>query len=316
LTRGESHILGIITSLKSMVDSDIPQAERSLGRDLIKSFEEGLEHQKELLACLQRYLRINILCFSTPDDWYISELASFRRLANARIQYFAHLQRLSDSVSPLETPANKRETESQLNILQTKLASQIGRVRYLTQLFESKSDENGSKECVICRSLFVEGMLLDCGHVFCTFCFMSWVKVHKKCALCNASTHGTEPSRITTRQRPQNNQTAQSNEASTSTTLKRPMSAFSNISRLSSTVMVEIESTKSDGSFGTKLDFIIKHLLYLSKQSLAKCEVPCKSIIVSQWDQVLDILSIGMLKIRNYVCWIYNRDIKDSLKII
>ena len=56
LARGESHIIGIVGGLKSIVDANnIPQTEKEIGRDLIKYFEDGLELQKSLLSSLQRF---------------------------------------------------------------------------------------------------------------------------------------------------------------------------------------------------------------------------------------------------------------------
>jgi hypothetical protein len=46
-----------------------------------------------------------------------------------------------------------------------------------------------------------------------------------------------------------------------------------------------IECRKIDGSFGTKLDFILKHLLALKISSSGS--TPIKSIMFSQWEQVL-----------------------------
>jgi E3 ubiquitin-protein ligase SHPRH len=56
-------------------------------------------------------------------------------------------------------------------------------------------------------------------------------------------------------------------------------------------LLLQIRPLKLNGSFGTKMDHIIRHILLIDKN-----ESQAKSLVFSQWDQVLDIIATGLEK--------------------
>ena len=106
-------------------------------------------------------------------------------MANARIEYFKHLQKISDEVIAPERPSDPLEALEKLNkeknSLNSLLASQYGKRRYLKHLSDTRNDL--PKECTICKDEIVEGLFTTCGHSFCDGCLMSWLAKNRNCPI-------------------------------------------------------------------------------------------------------------------------------------
>jgi E3 ubiquitin-protein ligase SHPRH len=191
------------------------------------------------------------------------------RIFNERVAYFSQLQVFSDHVvSPEKMEENesivyKNEIQNEQEERQKILQNQTGRLNYLTNLLKSEQlstkETKELKECRICLMGVDNGFLTRCGHVFHDHCLTAWLVKHRRCPVCNQDVTPDSLNMI-------------SLSMETSNHSEDP-----------------IEEMTLVGSYGTKIDRIIKHLKYLRKK-----DPGCKSIIFSQWDQVLDIVGTGL----------------------
>ncbi|KAJ3309377.1 hypothetical protein HDU76_003646, partial [Blyttiomyces sp. JEL0837] len=280
LEYGSPHFAGVLKELKSAMDSPhLVNVEREICSMAIKVFHKGSDIEGRILGICQK------------------ELVSFRRLANARIQYYEQLQRLSDDVTPATRPhdlmTEVERTLVSIAIKERLLVAKMGRSRYLKNLIEAQT--GGSKECIICRCTFYTGAMTSCGHVYCQECMRLWILKHFKCALCNTVVSRkdiTAISMTTTQQTSENPPKAltlpeagSAGEEVTGKELEQSHGSTPFIT-LPASQFNRISALKINGSFGTKFDFIIRHIMYI--RSL---EPDAKVLIFSQWSQVLDILS-------------------------
>lgn len=120
--------------------------------------------------------------------------------------------------------------------------------------------------------MFSQGVVTVCGHLFCKGdfglikgCSQTWFQLHHKCPFCNQH---VEPSQLS------------------SITLQEQLPSNANVT---SELVTKLKRTPLEGSYGTKIDLIIRHIFQLRKEN---AEVKC--LIFSQWEQVLDFISIGL----------------------
>lgn len=121
-----------------------------------------------------------------------NEQAPFRATFNGRIAYFRQLQELSDSVAEIEIPMDVdllvmlEDYTEQINRGQEMVKTTGARQRYLQYIAKktaSDDAEEEDKECGICNCEFETGLLLACGHIFCSECLEAWRKKgHKACS--------------------------------------------------------------------------------------------------------------------------------------
>ena len=200
-------------------------------------------------------------------------------LFNARIQYYVRLQRISDTVVAPEKPNNletyKAQVDKDCEQIQTKLASELGNKRYKEYLLsiQDTNDDAVDRDCGICRGTIAKGVFTPCGHIFCSHCIALWMVRHHKCPLCN---QGMSPSGLMRFSLGQ----SQNQKASTQTL----QSYEKNHALLKSLKEVQIT-----GSFGTKMDTIIRHVKHLQKD-----DPLVKVLVFSQWEKVLEYLETGL----------------------
>ncbi|KAI8848832.1 SNF2 family N-terminal domain-containing protein [Chytridium lagenaria] len=225
------------------------------------------------------------------------ELVFFRRLANARIEYFRHLQRISDGVTPPEPlsipPQQARiQMEHEESQLSDHLVLQRRRQAYLFHLMKEQNQEEAEavRECVICRSEFGHGFMTFCGHLYCAECTKFWVLKHHKCAVCNQKVSRNQVVSVSfrlydktkTRTLPPSNPDLTVDVIPSKTDQDAPLD-------FQSALVTTLSAIPITGSFGTKIDTIVRHLLYLRQT-----DPGCKSLVFSQWEQVLYILSAAL----------------------
>ena len=157
--------------------------------------------------------------------------------------------------------------------------------------------------CIICQSSFSIGVLTVCGHQFCKECITLWFKAHRNCPVCKRQLKQSNLHDITLK--PQQlkvhseaNRIASSSTTTdpnhpqtTSPTTKRTSAIYTsfNPSKLDSIKNIDL----SGPSFTTKVDFLIRHLLYLRAH-----DPGAKSIIFSQYKEFLDLLSLAFKRYR------------------
>lgn len=128
------------------------------------------------------------------------------------------------------------------------------------------------------------GQWLTTGQ-YCKECINQWWYQHRTCPLCKQRLGSRDFKDITFKQsamtaKEENHDTASPSQPST------PSSANSSIySDLSDSTMKEIKMIDLDGSYGTKVDMIARHLLWIRNN-----DPGAKSIIFSQFGDFLEVL--------------------------
>ncbi|KAJ3414351.1 hypothetical protein HDV05_006719, partial [Chytridiales sp. JEL 0842] len=158
-----------------------------------------------------------------------------------------------------------------------------------TELDELMHDDNKlERDCVICKVEVEIGYLTGCGHLYCKG---YWIVPRKSCALCKQRADLSDIKHITYKVRSTSTSGTPKADAMTSCFSRGDIKSKEKMSNDAEEIIRQLLPVKIDGSFGTKVDFIVKHvLMILSSDSQAKC------LIFSQWDQVLDIVALGLDK--------------------
>ncbi|CCH45549.1 putative ATP-dependent helicase [Wickerhamomyces ciferrii] len=212
---------------------------------------------------------------------------------NLRINYFKQLQELSDNVKPFDeiTHGNlqttNRETKlfSKIDDLKKELNSINSRIRYLKSLSSSANDQNGNtgsddeKICSICRYPITIGSLTKCGHQYCKDCLNHWLARHRGCPICKSHITKSDVYNFTYNREEINVRMI------TEATRGEDDEIFKIYSKIDENSLKEINSIKINNNYGSKINTIIKQVLWLKKQN-----PQVQIVIYSQWSQLLSII--------------------------
>lgn len=128
---------------------------------------------------------------------------------------------------------------------------------------------------------FVSGVLTVCGHKYCTYCVRLWWRAHRTCPICKKPLRLRDFHQIT--YKPQD-LVAQEEEPSAKFDHERH-SQNAIYSDISSGVLNEIKNIDLDDSFGTKIDTLARHIMWLREH-----DPGAKSIVFSQYKNFLTVL--------------------------
>ncbi|ORY49442.1 hypothetical protein BCR33DRAFT_763220 [Rhizoclosmatium globosum] len=253
----------------------MPEIERRIARTYVSELEKGVKLELECVKALKK------------------EFKNLKDLANARIEFFKRFQEISHSLDPMEKPVDVDHEmdviQSEIGKTEVQLVAQIGRSRYLNSLSSegddhSEAEKEKTQECPICKEPIDKGFITECGHFYHEECMNLWIPQHRKCAVCkqsitNLKTQLTKiDSAVTTGLPP----APQSDEPSEPVIYRHEPLDTSLHSRITSLKL------DSRDSFGTKADFLLRHLLHIfTTEPTAKC------ILFSQWEQVLSVIGTG-----------------------
>ncbi|KAJ3979483.1 SNF2 family N-terminal domain-containing protein [Lentinula detonsa] len=209
-----------------------------------------------------------------------AELALFRKAFNQRVLYFRQLQEISDSVAEVEFEGSRQdaldETESETKNLEAKIIATRAHQRYLDHLVKSNEedelDEDG-KCCILCRCDFERGFITNCAHIFCEGCLKEWMgkKDGKDCPVCRFKLF--EP------QQPAAPNTIVNSEVVP--TSRRKI----DYNMIDPTIFETILSMEAIGDYGSKIQTLVRHLMYLEQTDPGS-----KSIVFSAWADSLAIV--------------------------
>ncbi|WVQ69001.1 uncharacterized protein L199_007213 [Kwoniella botswanensis] len=252
------------------------------------------------------------------------ELDLFQATFNRRVKYFAALQEISDSVTApeykdLAMSINKHSAE--IERLEVKLARMVVKGRYLQYLGNKDRDHEDIREdCIICfgSSDDTQAVLLECGHYFCSSCYKEYRKspMGRKCPSCRMDIDGKEVTKIklsshkidTTSMDPGSKAKDGDEmkvEAEVGASAQLPESQDEEVSaeyieevererrnadlrRLKMMDMDKIRDVRGMdmlGEYGSKINFLIKHLLYFRSR-----EPDARHVIFSNWSDSLNIV--------------------------
>ena len=218
------------------------------------------------------------------------EVDLLKAAMNVRLQYYRQLQSISDTVAPYEQEMNAEERQIRLtgqreaeNKLRDKVASLRSKGRYLVHIREETDSLCTQKTCIICTSQFENGILTSCGHTYCADCLRLWWNQHRNCPTCKKHLRRNDFHQITYKPKELTIEEESSGTAKSATPSESGSSIYSSVQE---TLLNEIKNIDLEGSFGTKIDTLGRHLLWLRER-----DPGAKSIIFSQYRDFLDVLA-------------------------
>ncbi|KAK2768837.1 hypothetical protein FQN54_000697 [Arachnomyces sp. PD_36] len=274
---------GIVSELRSMVTSlewqesggsRRARAELEIVKAAFNSASKMSSEQSKVLLNLEK------------------EVEFFRDTMNNRLEFYRQLQHISDMVAPyeeenqgkpLDEAAFARMVENE-HALDTKISGLKSKLRYLFHLRDESGEDDASRICVICQSSFEIGVLTVCGHKYCKDCLRMWWSQHRSCPTCKKRLKSNDFHQISYKPK----ELVVQEERSTARivanrTESKKMSIYSDIS---SGVLRAIRNIDLDSSFGTKVDTLCRHLIWLRAN-----DPGAKSIVFSQYKNFLGVLA-------------------------
>ena len=229
------------------------------------------------------------------------EVELFTNTMNSRLEYYRQLQQISDTVAPYEDDmddeglaaalAKSEEVEAKLR---GRLSVLKSTARYLDHLRAEASNADQARFCIICQQTFELGVLTSCGHSYCAECLRLWRKHHGNCPTCKKRLDQNDLHPIT--YKPQELTVQEEGQLKDGVTTagdeNRDLGIYCDIgpSTLNEIKNVDIDVERS---FGTKIDAIARHVLWLREKDPGS-----KSIIFSQFGDFLSVLGTAFNSFR------------------
>jgi E3 ubiquitin-protein ligase SHPRH len=283
---------GIITEIRALITSlqwagggtNRAAGELAICNDILKQAQKMSSEHLKIMNTLEK------------------EVELFRETMNTRLEYYRQFQQISDTVRPFQeervgealNQADWADMLTQEEKVKNKLSTLKAKARYLLHL-RTESTRGADVEennCVICQSSFEIGVLTVCGHQYCKDCLRQWWNDHRTCPVCKRHLHRNDFHEVT--YKPQEliareeevPQQDDSEEQSPLFTGKSSKSSNKGIySDVSTSVLNQIKNIDLEGSFGTKIDTIARHLLWLREHDPGS-----KTIVFSQFREFLEVL--------------------------
>ncbi|KAL1955051.1 hypothetical protein VTO42DRAFT_342 [Malbranchea cinnamomea] len=217
------------------------------------------------------------------------EIELFRDVMNKRLEYYRQLQQISDTVAPYKEETRGQPLDASLyglkeeqeNRIEAKIATLKAKRRYLFHLRDESGAESSARMCIICQSSIEIGVLTVCGHKYCKSCLLLWWNQRHNCPTCKNHLGAEDLHQITYKPTDLIVQ-----EENTPHNLEEAHSIRNLIySDISAGVLQEIKDIVLNSSFGTKIDTLARHILWLRQH-----DPGAKSIVFSQYKSFLSIL--------------------------
>ncbi|QPG76675.1 hypothetical protein FOA43_004069 [Brettanomyces nanus] len=271
-----------------------------------QSLKEEFDNQKKNIAQLRTKV------FEVINDAF-----------NARVNYFRALQiksdslvayRPEDSFQPSGEPAYFAlkaidSIDESLRLLQNNLVRGRGRLRYLKSLEEGGGVEADSI-CVICRSQILVGVWTECGHKYCKDCLEEWMKNKPICPICKRILRKRDLYTFTCTQKQlkgglvedleekkeDNGMTEEKEDISgeierLNNSKRMEKDIFKIYRSMDNDMLREIMSIQLAQSYGSKIDMILRQVLFLKKY-----EKGVQILVFSQWPEFLKLLGHAMVQ--------------------
>jgi len=179
--------------------------------------------------------------------------------------------------------ARKKQAE-----LDTKINTSRARQRYLDHLATSQQDGTTNEDdrcCVLCRCEFSRGYITQCAHVFCEACLQTWLgrKEGRACPVCRVAINTNQLQRFSIGKKSDQVQDDPARIVNGEVAPKSHRQIHYNV--IDSGLFEDIQAMESFGSYGSKIQTLVRHLLYLRKS-----DPDSKSIIFSAWADSLLII--------------------------
>lgn len=263
-----------------------------------------IELQDLNYALLEVFLEVNEVLRTTFENEKTCQALMRRALNldlnavfNVRVEYFKHLQQISDSVENklLRFPQNEMTAHqldelfslifNNITLAQARLFRAVSRNVYLQTLVPGSQSFEPEAVCIICQCAITVGSLTSCGHKFCKLCLDEWFIRQPRCPLCK-----TYNDRNTIYEFTQNKASLQAHHIVAAEPEKAHVPLV--YKQLDDATLKKIQRTKLDNSFGLKVDTLVKQVLFL------RLEDPETQIVIfSQWQDLLVILAYAFDKL-------------------
>ncbi|OAT05327.1 SNF2 family helicase/ATPase [Blastomyces gilchristii SLH14081] len=219
------------------------------------------------------------------------EVQLFHNVMNRRLEYYRQLQQISDTVAPYDEESRGKPLDIALfdrslmaeHKIEERISALRSKYRYLIHLRDESGAEESARICVICQSTFEIGVLTVCGHKYCKDCLRFWWRQHRTCPMCKIRLKSNDFHQITYKPTEIVAQEERAAAAHIGSDHSLKNSIYSDIS---SGVLKEIRNIDVEGSFGTKIDTLGRHLIWLRQH-----DPGAKSIVFSQYKPFLGILA-------------------------
>jgi E3 ubiquitin-protein ligase SHPRH len=288
---------GVLADLRSL----LTQLEWQLGQANVGISRTRITSEMSIVKNHMQYLQDTANSQSKAVQELEKELDQFRSCMNNRLAFYRELQRISDMVQPFKEQMD--ETFDSIaftvwNSEETRAEKVLAGYRTKRRFFEhlrKESDQEAQRLCVICQSDFENGVLTVCGHQYCKFCITEWWAQHRTCPLCKRHLRLEDFHDITYKPREiqakeENDSSLDKRRTSSSEDPNQPVSVETSIySAISTESLNQIKSVDLPNSFGTKIDTLARHLIWLRE-----VDPGAKSIIFSQFTEFLDVLSSAL----------------------
>ncbi|KZV84430.1 hypothetical protein EXIGLDRAFT_776552 [Exidia glandulosa HHB12029] len=231
-------------------------------------------------------------------DKFDAELVPLRRAFNERVQYFRQLQELSDTVAEVEWTGHVvdeiEEVVSESATLEADIRTKSARLRYLRHMAKEQLDnvdDEDRRSCILCKCEFNHGLITPCAHVFCEECITLWLKKGSKaCPVCRVPVTANSMHRILVQDDGQGKTPlvgGAGSGADGGETETQQKIAFNMIDQQ---IFSRIQKMEAHGSYGSKIETLMKHLLYIQEQ-----QPGAKSIVFSAWADSLHIIEHALI---------------------
>lgn len=141
--------------------------------------------------------------------------------------------------------------------------------------------------CILCKCEFTRGYITQCAHVFCEGCMKAWLvrKEGKACPVCRVPINPDQLQRFAVAEdKPQDPPPMlRNNEAAPKSTRQIEYNM------VDPDLFESIQMMESHGSYGTKIQTLVRHLLYLQVS-----DPDSKSIVFSAWADSLHIIEYAL----------------------
>ncbi|EIW68737.1 hypothetical protein TREMEDRAFT_71902 [Tremella mesenterica DSM 1558] len=290
----EKPLKGLLLDLNSIIHNASREQEVHIAKDLTEIIKSYISTQTKHLEKLNK------------------EIDLFRQTFNKRVIYFAALQEISDSVSAPEFTDPEKDLESinkEITTAEAALARLAVKGRYLEALgMEERNADELKEDCIVCMGSSDDdrAVLLACGHFFCNSCFKELrhsQHIGHRCPSCREPINERAITRIKLVGGYET--TSKPSEVSKETKSLLPSASASGESALSAEEaerilqrddmdklrmmdherMQEISHFDILGEYGSKINFLIKHLLYYRVK-----EPEARHVIFSNWSDSLNIV--------------------------
>ncbi|CRG87936.1 putative ATP-dependent helicase C144,05 [Talaromyces islandicus] len=299
-----SSLRGIVSELRSLVTSLEWQA------------RQGSQRARAELTIVNQVLRhaSNISTEQSKVESSLErEVELFRDTMNHRLEYYRQMQQISDTVAPYDEesvgkPLDDRLFSSKLDaeeLIEQKLSTLRSKQRYLIHLRDDPELDDSSRLCVICQSSFEIGVLTVCGHKYCKDCLRMWWYQHRTCPTCKKRLKANDFHQITYKPQELLVREEKSSAKSEAPGIEKSLNNFI-YSDISTGMLQEIKNVDLPSSFGTKIDTLARHLIWLREH-----DPGAKSIVFSQYRNFLGVLGTAFSR---FNIGHSNVDAKDGIR--